>query len=120
MVKQITMVITLGLILTVGALTTIYPQHASAVFAGGGSAGNGGMGGVNTGLALAVGGSGGGSTSGGGNGINGGQTPPGWDVASGTPAVKHNPNLQGSTPSGGLGTNSGGQGYCHGGICTRG
>jgi hypothetical protein len=37
---------------------------------------------------------------GGFNGVNGGQTPPGWGVASGTPAVNHNPNLGGTTPTG--------------------
>jgi len=31
MIKQIAMVVTLGLILTIGTLTTIYPQHASAI-----------------------------------------------------------------------------------------
>jgi transcription elongation factor len=88
--KQIAMMGILGLALVLA--TAVYTQSAAAIIV----------------------------KPGGGNGVNSGQTPPGWDVASGTPAVKHNPNLQGSTPSGGLGTNSGGQGYCHGGICTRG
>ena len=82
MIKQITLMITWGLILTIGALTTIYPQHASANQV----AGNGGIGGA---------GGAGGVAGNGGNGIHGGTSgPPG--LASATclnpSVVSHNPN----------------------------
>ena len=76
------MFITLGLVLTVGVLATIYPQHASADQV----AGNGGIGGA--------GGAGGVGGYKGGNGVTGATNgPPG--LASATcfgATASHNPN----------------------------
>ena len=70
--KQIAMMGILGLALVLA--TAVYTQSAAAIIV----------------------------KPGGGNGVNSGQTPPGWDVASGTPAQNHNPNLGATTPTGGL------------------
>ena len=84
MIKQIAMVATLGLILTVGASTTIYPQYAYGNH-NHQSISDSSVNGAHAASQI--------QGRGNGNGVNAGQTPPGLTAACAHPIVaSHNPN----------------------------